>query len=67
MCVNIDDNSIDPDDVAALAVHFRALATYAERKADAMRRRLAGDIKAALEYERTCDVIYRTLPDDFRW
>ncbi len=46
---------------------FRSLGNYAANKATAMSCRLAGDVNAALTYERIADRIYAELPEFARW
>jgi flagellar biosynthesis GTPase FlhF len=43
------------------------LANYAANKATAMSLRLAGKISAAMTYERICEDIYETLPNEVKW
>ena len=42
-------------------------ASYAESRARAQELRLAGDIEAALAFERCCDATYRKLPEWAKW
>ncbi len=44
-----------------------SLGNYACNKAVAMRCRLSGDIQAALNYEKICDMIHKDLPTWARW
>lgn len=64
---NIDCMSINPADVAALGRVFTTLARYCKCKSRAMRYRLAGHIEIALEFERQCQLLYESLPQEFRW
>ena len=43
------------------------LARYAEFKTDAMRARLAGNIKQALKREKNAEEVYKQLPDWAKW
>lgn len=66
-CPNLDGLSIDPADYDQVADVLRRLALYAERKAHAMRARLAGDVNEALRFERMNDAAYEQLPQWARW
>jgi hypothetical protein len=64
---NLDGFSTEVEDYDALVLLYMRLMQYAGWKADAMRLRAAGDIPAALEYERLADSTYRKLPDWAKW
>ena len=55
------------EDLDELHKHLMNLVVYTMQKATAMRRRLNGDIRVALELERTCEMIYDQLPDNWKW
>ncbi len=64
---NLDGLCIDPKELRQAAAVLQLLGTYAEFKAAAMEKRLAGDINAALRFESGCDSTYRRLPPWARW
>lgn len=43
------------------------LVDYAKAKRFAMSFRLDGEIEAAIRYETECEVIYKQLPEEYRW
>lgn len=45
----------------------RLLWRYAVNRIAAFRERRAGNIGVALDYEATCDLIYKQMPVDIRW
>ena len=47
--------------------HARNLGHYARNKHVAMQCRARGDIQAAQNYEKICEMIYYRLPADLRW
>lgn len=65
--INLDCFTMDPKELYEVGRVFQKLANYATTKSCAMKDRLAGNIKAALESERKCEAIYRTLPSWARW
>lgn len=64
---NLDCLSTDPDDYAAMERVLDCLSLYASAKRHAMVFRLAGDIDAAIAYERQLDRYYARLPQWARW
>jgi hypothetical protein len=64
---NLDDLTIDPEELKRVAVVLGTLSNYATHKAQAMRYRSAGDIITALRWERDCQAIYEKLPKWARW
>jgi hypothetical protein len=47
--------------------HFATLTTYANHKARAIELRLRGQIQPALAEERLCQVLFESLPEEYRW
>ena len=43
------------------------LSVYARNRADAIAKRQAGQIQAALILDETCDRIYKQLPKELKW
>ncbi len=64
---NLDDLSTDPMDYAAIERTLDKLALYCEHKRRAMQLRAAGDIPAAVAYERLQQRTYDRLPKWARW
>lgn len=46
---------------------LRALGRYADLKASAMAYREQGKIQVAMNLEKDCEALYRTLPPEVRW
>lgn len=65
--INLDDLSVNPNDLDVIAKHFDSLARYARHKSSAMRLRAEGSIRSATAYETACDRIYASLPKSWRW
>jgi hypothetical protein len=64
---NLDGLSTDPGDLFAAALVFGRLAAYADHKGRAMELRAAGDIPAALSFERAAEAQYAKLPSWAKW
>lgn len=64
---NLDCMSIDPSDLSALANHLGTLAEYARLKSEAMRYRASGHTQRAFNLESQCEILYATLPANWRW
>jgi hypothetical protein len=64
---NIDDATIDPEELRQFGRNLTRLGSYALYKANAMESRLAGNIEMALIDERNCERLYNTLPPEWRW
>lgn len=64
---NLDDMTDDPTDLFAASLVFGRLAAYADHKGRAMELRAAGDIPAALAFERAADEQFKKLPPWARW
>lgn len=62
---NLD--GMTPDELTEASESFRMLSLYASNKARAMRERGNGNITHALSLEASCDRIYQTLPQSYRW
>jgi hypothetical protein len=61
------DGFFDRAELLKLARVYGYLAAYAEDKAKAMELRVAGDIEAALQYEKACERSYNKLPAWAKW
>ena len=61
------DTSIEPKDLREYSRALARLAHYTNAKAAAMDYRLAGSITLAQNSELECEMIYNTLPPDWRW
>jgi hypothetical protein len=46
---------------------YRLFGQYLTEKTSAMAARLSGDIDKALQHERVCEILYKRLPEDWRW
>jgi hypothetical protein len=64
---NLDCLSADPGDLLHAAAVLSLLAAYAEHTGRAMELRAAGDVDAALSFERCAQASYRRLPQWARW
>jgi hypothetical protein len=72
---NLDEMDIDELATYSNAVYqtnFPAdvkerLSQYTGFKALAMQRRTTGEIRVAESFERTCERLYRELPESYRW
>jgi hypothetical protein len=64
---NLDCETVDENDLRVLAITLRALASYADVKADAMRQRRQGKIERARVTEGRADDIYHQLPQWAKW
>lgn len=64
---NLDGLSVSPLDYQDAEIIFARLAAYCGHMKDAMRKRLAGDVEAALASERCADAQYQQLPGWARW
>jgi len=62
---NLD--AMTSDELTEASDAFRMLSLYAAKKARAMRERGNGNITSALSIEASCDRIYQTLPQSYRW
>ncbi len=60
--LTLDLSTVSPSDVAP-----DAYLEYGRFKARAMDFRLAGNIVAAMQNERTADILYRRIPSAWRW
>lgn len=65
--INLDALSIDPKDLHLASSVLGRWAAYADHKARAMELRAAGDLEAALSFERSCAAQYKQLPDWAKW
>jgi len=65
--INLDDATTDPAELDALGRVLTILAAYADRKAGAMRCRIAGNITKAVELEASCERLFDRLPEWARW
>jgi hypothetical protein len=64
---NLDDATLNPDELAEFGRNCGMISAYAEHRAMAMRHRLNGEIENARTYERRCQSIYDLLPPGWRW
>ena len=64
---NLDDWTIDYEDMRELARHLEELARYARIRAAAMERRLKGKVPHAMQLESNLEQIYRDLPENWKW
>lgn len=62
---NLD--AMDVDDLIKFGNDHARLALYAKLKAHAMIMRKTGKIADALNAEKECDQIYKSLPQCLRW
>lgn len=62
---NLD--AMTPDELREASEAFRMLSLYASKKARAMRERGNGNITSALSIEASCERIYQTLTQSYRW
>ncbi len=64
---HVNPDAMDPADLVRVARELRRLAHYCEVKRNAMRRRADGQINAALDAEKFCELLYEKLPENWRW
>jgi hypothetical protein len=66
---NLDDDPDlqSPETLERMEIIFSILTEYCRYKAYARKRRLAGDVLAAMGAERTCDHLHLRLPKDLQW
>lgn len=64
---NLDDLSIDPQDLRDAQDVLALAYEYAEQKASAMELRMEGDVATASLFEQRAEEIYFKLPKRARW
>ena len=66
-CPNLDDLTIDPQELRQVGNVLYLLSHYARAKANAMEYRLRGRMTDALEHESQCEKLYQKLPQWAKW
>lgn len=64
---NLDDLTINPDELIATADALEKLAMYARHKANGILSRREGRVRTAENAERRADAVYVTLPEWAKW
>ena len=65
--LNLDAMEIADLEIVAREHQSKGYRQYAFNKINAIKNRLAGDVKIALECEKSCEFIYSLLPSYLKW
>jgi hypothetical protein len=58
---------IDNCPSGSAAADLRIFGQYLTERSAAIAARSNGDIDKALQHERVCEILYKRLPEDWRW
>lgn len=64
---NLDGLSVDPEDLMEAAAVYAMLSLYSLYTGRAMRCRMTGRIKEALDLEKQAEGVYKDLPGWAKW
>jgi hypothetical protein len=64
---DFNPDAADLSDVMEAGKLFGLLQSYCNSKALAMKHRAGGSLRWAKDAERDCDMIYKSLPNGWRW